>query len=326
MSDNLFAVSMLLLFAAVFGALEGLYLWWNSNRGPEAKRLSKRLRMVSAGGSMGAAELSLLKRRLASDSPWFERLALLVPRLRGLDRFLVQSGTDWSVSNYVAFTVGSFAAGFFAVLLLERTLGAAIVAALVLGALPTAYLFFCRSRRLTRFEALLPEALDMIGRALRAGHSLPNALQLAGAELPSPVGEEFQQTFDEINFGVSAQEALQNLARRVPSTDLGFFVIAVLIQRETGGNLSEILANISAVIRERLKLFGKVRALSAEGRFSGVILTLLPFGTGLLLYTIDSKFMSTLWTDPTGIVMLKGGLIFMVIGALWMRRIVRIRV
>jgi len=192
--------------------------------------------------------------------------------------------------------------------------------------LPTYYLLVKRSNRLKSFEALLPEALDLIGRALRAGHSLSSALQMTGNELPDPVGEEFRQTFDEINFGIAAQEALQNLAKRVPSTDLGFFVVAVLIQRETGGNLSEILANISSIIRERLKLFGKVRALSAEGRFSGIVLMLLPFVTALVLYMIDSNFMSLLWKDSTGLTFLKTGLILMVLGALWMRRVVRIHV
>jgi tight adherence protein B len=149
---------------------------------------------------------------------------------------------------------------------------------------------------------------------------------MAGSEMPDPVGEEFQQAFDEINFGISAQDALQNLSRRMPSPDLGFFVVAVLIQRESGGNLSEILGNISSIIRERLKLFGKVRALSAEGRFSGLILMLLPFMTALLLYLVDPSFMSLLWTDPSGLTFMKLGLAFMVVGAFWMSRIVRIRV
>ena len=282
---------MLLLFVAVFISIEAIYIWWNSTRGPEATRLAKRLRMISAGGSSNA-ELSLLRRRLTSNNPMFERLLLTIPRVHDLDRFLVQAGTDWSVANYLGVTGGLFATGFFGALLLSYPLAVAVIVALLLAAIPTFYLTYRRNRRLRRFEALLPEALDLIGRALRAGHALPSTLQMAGAELPSPIGEEFQQAFDEINFGISAQEALQNLAGRVPSTDLRFFVIAVLIQRETGGNLAEILANISAIIRERLKLLGKVRALSAEGRFSGVVLCVLPFFTGFLLYLIDQKFMS----------------------------------
>ncbi|WP_200832370.1 type II secretion system F family protein [Cognatazoarcus halotolerans] len=326
MSDNFFNIALLMLFIAAFFAIEGVYIWWNSRRGPEATRLAKRLRMISAGGGTDPAELALLKRRLTSNSPAFDRVMLLVPRVETLDRFLVQSGTDWTLPNFATYTVSLFGMGLFGLLLFGKPLLIALVGGLAMGLLPILYLSHRRSRRLKRFESLLPEALDLIGRALRAGHALPSALQMAGTEMPDPVGEEFQQTFDEINFGISAQDALQNLARRVPSTDLGFFVIAVLIQRETGGNLSEILSNISNIIRERLKLFGKVKALSAESRFSGLVLILLPVFTGALLYAVDSEFMSMLWTDPTGILFLKGGVIFMIIGALWMRRIVRIHV
>ena len=326
MSDNLFLLVMLLVFVAVFIAIEATLIWWNSTRGPEATRLAKRLRMISAGHATESAEMSLLKRRLTSNSPAVERLMLMLPRLQHLDRLLVQSGTDWTLPNYGAYGGSLFAVGFFGMLLAGKPLFLAVIVAVVLGLLPTYYLVFKRSQRLKKFEALLPEALDLIGRALRAGHSLSSALQMTGNELPDPVGEEFRQAFDEINFGIATQDALVNLSKRVPSTDLGFFVVAVLIQRETGGNLSEILANISGIIRERLKLFGKVRALSAEGRFSGIVLMALPFVTAFVLYMIDSNFMSLLWKDASGLTFLKTGLVLMVVGALWMRRIVRIHV
>jgi tight adherence protein B len=326
MNDNLLLMAMLLLFVAVFVAIEALYIWWNSAYGPEATKLAKRLRTISAGGATDPAELSIIKQRMSSNSPAFEQLMAKVPRLQHLDRLFVQSGTDWSLTNYGIYTSGLFAVGFFSSLLGGTSLIIALIVGGILACIPTYYLLYRRNQRLQRFELLLPDALDLIGRALRVGHALPNALQMAGTEMPSPIGEEFQQTFNEINYGISTAEALQHLAKRVPSTDLGFFVVAVLIQRETGGNLTEILANISSIIRERLKLFGKVRALSAEGRFSGLVLIMLPFGTGLLLYMIDSKFMSLLWTDPSGIGFVKAGLLLMVIGALWMRRIVRIHV
>lgn len=325
MDDLFLAVALVLLFVTVFMALEGLYVWWNSRRGPEAVRLAKRLRMISAGGHADVGT-TVLKQRLMSNTPAIERLLLRIPRIGSLDKFLVQTGTNWSVSNLLVNSAGLFATGLFGMLLFRQPLTLSLLAGLAAGLLPTLYLLRARSLRLKRFESLLPEALDLIGRALRAGHSLPSALQVAGAELPPPIGEEFQQAFDEINFGISTGEALNNLAARVPSTDLAFFVIAVLIQRETGGNLAEILGNISSIIRERLKLMGKVRALSAEGRFSGIVLTLLPFGVAGLLYMIDPDFMSTLWRDPTGINMIYGGLIFIAIGIVWMRKIIRIRV
>ena len=294
MGDKLYPLALLLIFVAVFAAMEGFYLWWNSTRGPEKRRIEKRLRMLATGGNGEPAEMSVLKRRLNSNGPALERLMAAIPRLSRIDDFLLQCGTDWTLANFLLYT-GSFAAlGFFGTLLASRPLELALMLALAAGTLPTAYLIRRRQQRLKRFESLLPEALDLIGRSLRAGHALPSALQMAGNEMPDPLGAEFRQTFNEINFGNSAQDALQNLARRVPSTDLGFFVIAVLIQRESGGDLSEILANISSIIRERLKLFGKVQALSAEGRFSGVVLMMLPFGTAIMLYLMDPEFMSLL--------------------------------
>lgn len=324
--DNFFILTMVLLFVAVFAAIEGTYIWWNVTRGPEVAKVAKRLRMISAGGGGESAEASLLKQRLTSNSPAFVRVLLLLHRLEHVDRLLVQSGTQWTLSNYIAYSACLFAAGFIGMLLAGYPILAALLVGLVLGALPTLYLVRCRNQRLKRFEELLPEALDLIGRVLRAGHSLSGAIQMAGSEMPDPVGEEFQQAFDEINFGISVPQALENLANRVPSTDLGFFVVAVLIQRESGGNLSEILANISGIIRERLKLFGKVRALSAEGRFSGYVLALLPFVTGFFIYLLDRDFMSLLWTEPSGQFFLKAGLVFMAIGGFWMSRIVRIHV
>jgi len=149
---------------------------------------------------------------------------------------------------------------------------------------------------------------------------------MAGTELPDPLGEEFRQTFDEVNFGIAVPTALANLVGRVPSTDIGFFAIAVSIQRETGGNLSEVLDNISSIIRERLKLLGKVRALSAEGRLSAWVLSLLPFATALLLWTVDPNMMKLLWEEPAGRKLVAVGMVLMVTGIVAMRKIIHIHI
>jgi len=166
----------------------------------------------------------------------------------------------------------------------------------------------------------------LMARAMKAGHAFPSALQMVGSEMPDPIAFEFKIVFDEINYGISTQEALVNLTSRVPSTDLSYFVIAVLIQRETGGNLAELLGNISALIRARLKLLGTVRVLSAEGRLSAWILTLLPFGLGFVLQLMNPKFLSVLWTDPVGIKMVGVAASLMVVGIFAMWRIIKIRV
>jgi tight adherence protein B len=190
------------------------------------------------------------------------------------------------------------------------------------------YFFVVRAKneRLKTIEQQLPETIDLMSRALKAGHAFPGALQMAATEGVEPSASEFRLVFDEVNFGVPMQHALMNLATRVPITDLRYFVIAVLIQRESGGNLAELLDKISELIRARLTLLGKVRVLSAEGRLSAWILSSLPFAMALLLNTINPDFMSILWTDPAGPIIIAIALGMMVTGIFAMSRIIKIRV
>jgi tight adherence protein B len=166
----------------------------------------------------------------------------------------------------------------------------------------------------------------MLARALRSGHAFTGAIGMVGSEFAEPMSGEFRITFDEINYGISLNEALMNLATRVPIRDLRYLVIAVLIQRETGGNLAELLDGITSLIRERFKLFDKVRVLSAEGKLSAWILALLPFGTAGVMVTINPGFLDVLWQDPAGVNLLWTVLGSMVFGVFWMRHIVKMRV
>jgi tight adherence protein B len=177
-----------------------------------------------------------------------------------------------------------------------------------------------------RFEQQLPEGLDLMGRALRAGHAFPTAIKMVAEEMKDPIGGEFRILFDEMNYGVPQQTAMLNLASRTDSTDLSYFVIAVLIQRDSGGNLAELLDNISSIIRARLKLYGEIRTLSAEGRLSAWILGCLPFVTAGLINLLNPDFMKILWEDAAGINLIYGAVLMMAMGVLWMRKIIRIRV
>jgi tight adherence protein B len=177
-----------------------------------------------------------------------------------------------------------------------------------------------------RIEQQLPEAADFIARALRAGHSFTNVLQIVGNEMPEPLSTDFRIAREEINYGVPMAEALHNMASRIPLTDLRYLIIAVLIQRETGGNLAEILTSISHMIRERLKLVDRVRVLSAEGRMSAWILGLLPFGVAGMLVLTNPDYIQILWTDPTGIKLLWTALFMIIIGVLWLRKMIRIHI
>jgi tight adherence protein B len=323
--DYFYYLFVILAFIAVVLFLEGSYLAWNAYKGPEAKRIERRLRAMSAG-THEDGELSIVKKRLLSEAPAMDRLLLEIPRIHHLDRLLLQSGLTLNVASFLWLTIMGVLAGFILAAVFGFPLLAIIGAGVATGALPLLYVLNAKHKRLTTFEQQLPDALDLMGRALRAGHAFSSALKMVGDEMPEPVAGEFRTTFDELNYGISLQDALQNLATRVPSDDLRYFVIAVLIQRETGGNLTELLDSISALIRARLKLMGLIRVLSAEGRLSAWILGILPFAMGFYMYIVNTKMMSLLWTDPFGIKLVWSMLAIMVIGVYWMRRIIRIHI
>lgn len=323
--DTIFLMFGLAVFVAVVLGVEGLFMWWNSTRGPEARRMERRLRAASAGAH-GQAQLSILKQRVLSQSPQLSVLLQLLPRVHRLDRVLAQSGLGLTVGSFIGVSLLLFVLPVFAMLVFERGILFAVLLGIVVGMLPTFYVLRARANRLARLEGQLPDAIDLMGRALRAGHALPTALQMVGQEMSEPIGSEFRVLFDEINYGVSLRDAMLNLLSRVPSTDLRYFVVAVFIQRETGGNLAELLDNISAIVRARIKMMGEIRTLSAEGRLSAWILTLLPFAAGALIQIANPKFLSALWTDPLGMKLVYVALGMMVIGIWWMRKIIRIRV
>lgn len=314
-----------LLFAAVALLVGGVYLGWHNAKGPEAERVARRLR--NAIGDEGSElAVSITKERVYSRDPEVQKLLMRLPGIARLDRLLLQTGRGWTTARLCALMLGGLLIGF----ILASGMGLPWLARLGMAiggaALPVFEAARAKAKRLTRIEHQLPEALDMMGRAMRAGHAFPTALKMVGDEMPEPLGAEFKVVFDEVNFGVSMPDALMNLAIRVPSTDLRYFVVAVLIQRETGGNLTDLLSSISAIIRDRLKLLGQVRVMSAEGRMSAWVLCLLPFASAALISVINPGMLNTLFTDPGGRKMLytAGGL--MLAGVVVIRRVTRIRV
>ncbi len=325
--DYLFDLFIVLVFVAVTLLLEGVLLWWNTTRGAEAQRVARRVRLMSAGGSLdGGGESSLLKTRLLAETPVLARVLLQVPRVHALDRLLEQSGISWTVARFLGWVGAALLAGFLLARFVYPVLFFDLAIACAAATLPFFHVLRRRDKRLRKFEEQLPEALDLMGRALRAGHAFPSALKMVGDEMAEPISQEFKIAFDEVNFGIALPAALTNLAVRVPSMDLRYFVIAVLIHRETGGNLSEILSNISQIIRDRLMLLGKIRVLSAEGRLSAWILGLLPFCTAFVINLINPKFMAVLWIDPVGQKLLAFAGLMVIFGLLWMRKIIRIHV
>lgn len=324
--DAIYYGFAVLLFAAVILLVEGCYLWWNSTHGGEAQRISRRLRLMSGGAEGGNGEVSILKQRRYSKNDGIDRLLHKVRIANAIDRLILQAGVRWSVSQFIVASAAMMLSGLVMVEVWAVPLLAKLVIIGLLTAIPYGMLRRARRQRLIKIEQQLPEAADFIARALRSGHSFTNVLQMVGSELPEPLCGEFRAAHEEINYGVPLNEALHNLADRIPLTDLRYLVIAVLIQRESGGNLAEILHNISHIIRERLKLVAQVRVLSAEGRMSAWILGLLPFVVIVLMSATSPKYISLLWTDPTGVKLLWYGAGMILIGVLWLRRVIHIRI
>jgi tight adherence protein B len=316
---------ILLIFAAVALLVWGIYTSWNNARGPEAERIARRLRNA-IGDSGSELAVSITKERTLSHDPSIQQFLMQLPGIQKLDRLLLQTGRSMSAAQLSALMAGCFLVGFIIASSLKLPWFGRLMLSCVIASLPVFEAMRAKNKRILRIESLLPDALDMMGRAMRAGHAFPTALKMVGEEIPDPLGAEFRIVFDEVNFGVSMPDALMNLALRVPSTDLRYFVIAVLIQRETGGNLTDLLSSISAIIRDRLKLLGQVKVMSAEGRMSAWVLGLMPFAVGGLVSVVNPGSLEVLFTDPGGRKMLTVAAALMVVGMFAIRRITTIRI
>lgn len=270
--------------------------------------------------------VDIRKEELLSSLPWLNRLLVkadVAPRLRLI---LYQADVKWTVGGLLLMSLGVWVgAGFLLWLRIGSTPAAALLG-LIFAFAPLGYVLRQRGRRFSRFEQGLPQSLDIVVSALRAGHSLISALGIMARESPEPISGEFRKCFDEQNYGLDLRTALQNLVIRVPIQDMRMIVTAILIQRESGGNLAEVLEKVAHVIRERFRLKRQIRVHTAQGRLTGWILSLLPVVLGVLLYLVDPEHMSVLWKRPVGLKLIYAAACMTIIGSLIIRKIVRIRV
>ena len=258
--------------------------------------------------------------------PGFDRLAAGTERGSRLATWIEQSGVSISLSALLLISLVLAALfGLIAAMLLRLTVGWVIGGALGFS-LPFVFLRVKRTRRLHKFEEEFPEALDLISRALKAGHAFATGLKMVADEMAEPVGPEFRKTFDEQNFGLPLKDALANLTTRIPLLDVRFFSTAVLIQRETGGNLSEILENLAHVVRERFKILRQVRVYTAHGRLTGYVLLGLPVFLAVALMFINPEHMQLLFTERIGHMMLGATVVMQTVGYFWIRQVVKIEV
>ena len=321
--DLTFVLFAVLAFLAVVLALEGAYNFWASRNSAAARRIASRLQALSGETAAAAGiERTNATQRMPRLNAWFAGLG---PGRR-IQRFVDAAAVAISPVELLLLSAALAAVGLFLPALIGKPPIFGAVLGLGLAVLPWWRVASQRRKRIERIERQLPEALDLMGRAMRAGHAFPTAVKMVGDEMAEPLGRYFRVLHDEMNFGVPANEALAHLAERVPVPDVSFFVVAVMIQRESGGNLAELLDKIAAIVRERLRLLGEVRTLSAEGRLSTIILTSLPFGVGLMISLTNPEFLSVHWTDPAGIRMVGVAVFMMLLGMIWMRSIINIRV
>ena len=246
-----------------------------------------------------------------------------------LNLILTESGMDWTMSRLLGFTGAAFAVGVIlgGIIPFQAPIALKSAAAgCALACLPLFYVKRVRGKRLDGMEAQLPDALDFLARSMRAGHAFTISLEMVGEEIADPLGQEFRALFNEQNLGASLDRSLANFGKRVPLADVRFFSSAVLLQRQTGGNLGEVLGRLSHIIRERFRLKGQVKATSAHGRLTATILTVLPLATLAGLIITSPGYLTPLVTEPLGRKLIIGGVVCQILGNLVIRRIIRIRV
>ena len=272
-------------------------------------------------------DIQELKQELLSDIPMFHQLLLRFEIFNQLQAILRQA--EFNTVTVYKFVMGSLIAGIIVAsfaLAYQRSFFVWVVCLIVVSSMPLMYVLNRRRKRFKLFIEQLPEALEMIVRSLQAGHSFSAALQAVATEMPEPVAREFGKAYEEQNLGLSMKVALENLAERVPIMDLKLCVTAILIQREVGGNLSEVLANISHTIRERFRIQGEIRVKTAQARLSGYIVSALPFILFFWINAANPKYLQSLYDHPMGVYILGAGIVMQIIGWLIIRRIVKIEV
>ena len=321
---NLYVIAALIFFMSII-IIELLTFAVKNMQSVNRAKIRKRLRKHTYVKE-GSGQIDIVKKRILSDIPFFNKLLFKIPGIVALDQLTIKADAKYPAGFYVLLalflgTMGVIGASFF----LSNRLVSFLLAAF-LTILPFLHLYQLKQKRTEKFRSQFPEALDLIARALRAGHSFNSGMKLAADEFEDPLGPEFDEALGEINYGVSVADSLKNLAKRIECSELKYFVVAVILQRETGGNLAELIESLANLIRQNYKFQGKVRTLSAEGRLSAVILVAIPFLFALYLQLSNPKYLGILFSRPVGRLMLGAAGIMMVMGIFVIKRMVKIEV
>ena len=316
-----------IVFVGVFAVVALLIMATSVDATERAKQTLKRLdAVISVHGASYEDLPDMEKKEVFSAIPVLNRLLLRLEIAPNLRLLLYQANVKWTPGGFLLISLALWMGGTYAFYLRSGNLFFSLLVGLIPACGPLSYVSRRRSARFLKFEERLPAALDLMVSGIRGGQSLTAVLGLVAREAEDPVGPEFRICFDEQNFGLELRSALENLANRVPIQDVRIIMTAILVQRETGGNLAEVLEKCAHLIRERFRIKREIRTKTAQGRLTGWILSLLPPGLGTVLYLLQPDIISLLWKRPFGVKMLYAGAIMITIGSLIIRKIVRIRV
>lgn len=300
-----------------------------TSRQTDAKRALLKERLADAIRSSVHSqdlEVQLVRKELLSEIPWVHQVLLGVGAITKFKKIIDQAASDITVMRLVLFSLTAGVMAFLAVIMISPSYLLAGFFAIIATAIPTLHIYMKRQKRLNKFLQLLPDALDLMSRGLSAGHAFTEALQMVSSEMPEPISSEFRKTYEEQNLGLSLKLALENLVERVPLLDLRMTVTAVMIQRETGGNLSELLEKVAHTIRERFRIMEDLKTMTLSSRWSAWLLCALPIFLAVYVTIMNPGYMDVMWRDQRGHYLLAVAAVMQVLGILMVQKIMKIKI
>lgn len=315
------------VFLACLFITYALYLLSSRKSDARKARLDERLaEAIRSSSTTSDIDVQLARQELLSEIPWINRTLLKVEIVSRIKRMIDQADSQITVMKLVLFSLTAGVMAFLAVSMISVSYLLMTVCGLIATALPFAHIAMKRKKRMNRFLQLLPDALDLMSRGLSAGHAFTEALQMVSTEMPEPIATEFRKTYDEQNLGLSLKLALENLAQRMPLLDLRMCITAILIQRETGGNLSELLEKVAHTIRERFRILEDLKTLTLSSRWSAWLLCALPIFLAIYVSLMNPDYMQVLWRDPRGHKLIAVASIMQILGMLMVKKIMTIKI
>jgi tight adherence protein B len=316
-----------LVFVACLFLTYALYLFTSRSSAKRRQLLNERLaEAIRSSTHSSDADVQLAREELLSEIPWLNRSLVKLEMSSDLKRWIDQADLNITVMRLLLFSATAAVLAFLATSMVSQSYLLRLVIGLLAGSFPFLHVMGKRKKRINRFLQLLPDALDLMSRGLSAGHAFTEALHMVATEMPEPIASEFRKTYDEQNLGLSLKLALENLVHRMPLLDLRMCITAIMIQRETGGNLSELLEKVAYTIRERFRIQEDLKTLTLSSRWSAWLLCLLPIGLGAYMTAMNPQYMEVMWRDPRGHKFIAAAAIMQVLGMLMVRKIMQIKI